>query len=801
MSRLSTAILLILAGSSAGWSQTQELTLERIMADPDWLGRQPEAPYWSDDGTSIYFERKVEGSEERQLFVVAPLSGDVRRVDEAAKATADHAGGEWSSDRRFKVYARNGDLFVRNVADHTVRQLTRTEATESSPRFMSGDQSVVFYRGDDIFELELETGLTSQPAVLDFGKDPDAEVAPDYLRDQQRRLIDFVRETKEKDDARRERERKARAEDASRVPSPFYLGEDVELKASSLSPSGKHLFVLVSDTSREKGTPDRMPNYVTDSGYVDPQEVRTLVGTWDPSSERALLLNLETREKHEVSFSSLPGILDDPLAAIRKDHGADSETEENEPKPRAIYVGSSGFDQSALAGIQWSRDGRELVLNIFSHDNKDRWMASVDLATGSLTTLERITDEAWINWRLNEIGFLSSSEAIFFTSEASGYSQLYLRPITTGDTKRLTHGEFVVSDVSESPDGRYLYYKANVEHPGTYEIYRYDLELGKTEQVTTLGGMNDYQLSPDGSRLLLVHSTTTRPPELYVQDARPGASAARLTETVAEAFTAIDWIQPDIVAVPSTHHDRPIYSRIYRPKPSSPSGEKRPAVVFVHGAGYLQNSHAGWSGYFREFMFHTLLTRSGFVVLDMDYRASAGYGRDWRTAIYRQMGTPELEDLEDGIAYLASHENVDRERIGVYGGSYGGFITFMAMFKHPDMFAAGAALRPVTDWAHYNHSYTSRILNTPSVDPEAYEKSSPLEFAEGLSKPLLIAHGVLDDNVFFKDSVRLVQRLIELEKTDWEMAIYPVEAHGFREPSSWLDEYRRIFDLFQTHLH
>jgi dipeptidyl aminopeptidase/acylaminoacyl peptidase len=184
----------------------------------------------------------------------------------------------------------------------------------------------------------------------------------------------------------------------------------------------------------------------------------------------------------------------------------------------------------------------------------------------------------------------------------------------------------------------------------------------------------------------------------------------------------------------------------------------------------------------------------------MDYRASAGYGRDWRTAIYRRMGTPELEDLKDGVAWLAENKNVDPKRVGVYGGSYGGFMTFMALFRAPELFACGASLRPVTDWAHYNHPYTSRILNTPTVDPEAYERSSPIEYAEGLVKPLLIAHGMQDNNVFFQDTVRLVQRLIELEKENWEVAIYPIEPHGFREPASWLDEYRRIFKLFETHL-
>jgi dipeptidyl aminopeptidase/acylaminoacyl peptidase len=199
-------------------------------------------------------------------------------------------------------------------------------------------------------------------------------------------------------------------------------------------------------------------------------------------------------------------------------------------------------------------------------------------------------------------------------------------------------------------------------------------------------------------------------------------------------------------------------------------------------------------------MFHTLLNRHGYVVLDMDYRGSAGYGRDWRTAIYRQMGHPEVEDLEDGVAWLVKNRNVDPARIGHYGGSYGGFLTFMAMFTKPDLFAAGAALRPVADWAHYNHEYTSNILNTPEVDPEAYEKSSPIEFAAGLSKPLLMCSGMVDSNVFFQDTVRMTQRLIELKKDMFETAIYPVESHGFVEPTSWLDEYRRIFKLFETHL-
>jgi dipeptidyl aminopeptidase/acylaminoacyl peptidase len=161
------------------------------------------------------------------------------------------------------------------------------------------------------------------------------------------------------------------------------------------------------------------------------------------------------------------------------------------------------------------------------------------------------------------------------------------------------------------------------------------------------------------------------------------------------------------------------------------------------------------------------------------------------------MGGKDLDDQVDGAKWMVDNLNVDPKRIGIYGGSYGGFITLMAMFTAPDVFAAGAALRPVTDWAHYNHGYTGRILNLPQDDSLAYRRSSPIYFAEGLEDPLLIAHGMVDTNVHFSDVVRLTQRLIELGKTGWEMAVYPVEDHGFVTPSSWTDEYRRILELFE----
>jgi dipeptidyl aminopeptidase/acylaminoacyl peptidase len=223
-------------------------------------------------------------------------------------------------------------------------------------------------------------------------------------------------------------------------------------------------------------------------------------------------------------------------------------------------------------------------------------------------------------------------------------------------------------------------------------------------------------------------------------------------------------------------------------------------VLFVHGAGYLQDVTLSSTYYFREQMFNNLLVQRGYAVLDMDYRASEGYGRDWRTAIYRNMGHPELEDLLDGKSWLVKNHGVDPQRVGIYGGSYGGFMTEMALLRAPGEFAAGAALRPVSDWTLYNHEYTSNILNDPQLDPDAFKASSPIEYADQLQDPLLIEHGMIDDNVLAEDSIRLYQRFIELHKKNFWMSLYPLERHGFVHADSWYDEYRRIDELFETYV-
>ena len=425
-------------------------------------------------------------------------------------------------------------------------------------------------------------------------------------------------------------------------------------------------------------------------------------------------------------------------------------------------------------------------------------MFALDPAAAKLRVIATMHDDAWIN-RLRGrqmAGWMKDDREIYFVSELDGYSHLYLVPFEGGKVRQITSGKWEVLNAQLSRDKTRFFLTTNEGDPADRHFYEMSAEGGSRKRITSMPGNNTAVPSPDEKYVAIVYSYSNKPPELYVQENLPNAKAVKLTSSPAPEFWSYDWNPVPIIRIPA-RDGAMVPAHLYKPKNYVRGG---PAVIFVHGAGYVQNVHNGWSTYSNEYMFHHFLMENGYLVLDVDYRGSAGYGREWRTGIYRHMGGKDLDDQVDAARWLVSQHGVDARRIGIYGGSYGGFITLMALFTQPDVFAAGAALRPVTDWAHYNHGYTANILNTPQEDNEAYRQSSPIYFAGGLKGALLICHGMVDTNVHFQDTVRLTQKLIELHKENWELAVYPGEDHAFQEPSSWADEYKRIFRLFEQNL-
>jgi dipeptidyl aminopeptidase/acylaminoacyl peptidase len=814
-SPLLLAFFLALQATPAGKFQ---LTIDNIMRGPGLYGYEPAQVRWSGDGERIYFQWKQASDpqdKDPDTYVVNRDGGGLRKLTDAEAKLAPPAVGDSTRDRMRTVYTREGDIFLYDARSGQTQQITRTADAEVNPRFTRDGKHIAFTRANNLYVLSLENGTlvemtdirtAAAPAAggptggaagarLGQGQGQGRGVAAqgrgtgsdeqkgtdsqEFVKKEERDLLEVVREhaaKREELEARRKRENPRK---------PFNLQGTQSIGSLALTPDEK--FVIATVVQPGTGSKNTIvPNFVTESAYTEDISSRNKVGD-NQGRMRLAILSVETGDVKWVDHGQkLP-----PANAEAK---TEATTETIEPTPRRPV--EQDRDVQLFTPV-WSEDGTKAILQARSADNKDRWIMALDEVTGKTRVLVHDHDDAWEDGPgAFTLGWMKSDRDIYFQSERTGFSQLYTVAFEGGEPKALTSGRWEIDSVVLSKDKTRFFLTTSESDPGEHNIYETSADGGPRTRLTALPGGHTCVPSPDDRWFADIYSYTNKPPELYVQEARANVTAKKLTSSPAPDFWEYPWLDAPVVTFPA-RDGATLRGRLYKPANFRRGG---PAVVFVHGAGYLQNVHRWWSSYSHEYMFHHLLMERGYIVIDIDYRGSAGYGRDWRTGIYRHMGGKDLDDNVDAARWLVSQHGVDPKHIGLYGGSYGGFITLMAMFTQPDVFAAGAALRPVTDWAHYNHGYTSNILNVPQKDAEAYRQSSPIYFAQGLKGALLICHGMVDTNVHFQDTVRLVQRLIELRKENWQLAVFPVENHGFVEPASWADEYKRILDLFEKNL-
>lgn len=777
-------LLLFFSISSAKAQKSGTLTVEKIMRDPrTWLGTAPTDISWSDDSKTIYFKWNPDKNLGDSLYSYSLADKKIAKVSLSDRKKLPAAEGLYNRSHTLRVYEKDGDIFLIGYQNFTVRQLTKTVERESSPAFSGDEQSIIFQRENNIFSISLATGLLTQHTDFKSGTkkaDTKPGAQEKFLQDDQLAMFQILKERKEKRDGGK----KINEAEKPQYPKEIYLGEK-RVQNQKLSPDSRFVtYQLVQPDKSAKST--IVPNYVTESGFTEEIAARTKVGA-PGSAYEFWVYDIKKDTTRKLSIKSIVGINDKP--DYLKHYPKLDTAWKN--KERSVMI----------HGPFWSEGSQHAVVVVRSTDNKDRWIMALNPDSLSLRLLDRQRDEAWIGgpgvggyaMSAGEIGWVDD-QTIYFQSEATGYSHLYTVNVNSGKKNQLTSGKFEVQKVQLSKDKKSFYLTTNEVHPGEQHFYRMSVTGGERVRLTKASGAHEVVISPDESKLAVRYSNSNTPWELFLTDINASAAPEQLTKSVTDEFKSYPWREAKVITFKASD-GADVYARVYEPKKSNGK-----AVIFVHGAGYLQNAHKWWSSYSREYMFHNLLTDKGYTVLDMDYRASAGYGRDWRTGIYRFMGGKDLTDNVDGAKWLVKKYGIDANKIGIYGGSYGGFITLMSLFTTPDVFKAGAALRPVTDWAAYNHPYTANILNEPQEDSLAYRKSSPIYHAAGLKNNLLICHGMVDVNVHYQDVVRLSQRLIELGKNNWELASYPMEDHGFVEASSWTDEYKRILKLFEEKL-
>ncbi len=758
-----------------------QLDLKEIMNGPDFVGHLPENPYWSYDGTKIYFDYRAESDRGTSLHQFILKSKSIQKLDSIARVQT--IAYDLSQDAYNLLYfERDNTLASVDKMNNQISLCYQGMQDIQNIQRLNDANKLVFQQGINLFEWQNKDGKSSTRQLTNFilGEKKDEKIDSNFLFKQQEELFEFF---KDKDKNKAWKKTQGGFQLFPR-PRLNYLGLST-LSSVQINPSGEFVAAILRSEELEKET--LVPEFITRDGKVKTSTARAKVSKNEPNQ---CLYILSLKSADSLSSIDLSGLTD-----IRKKPSyIDTLTSSRYEKDRNLFIHP----------LKFSKTSNLALCDIRSADNKDRWIVLVDLEKLTIKELNHQHDDAWIggpgisswNEEVAVLDWLEDGKSFYFQSEETGYSHLYTCDIETGTKKAISSGNFEIHQVQLSKDKKRFFITANKTHPGNRDFYHLDAKSLAWTTILNADGFHDVQVSPDEKSLLIRYSNSNTPWELYLASNSANTKMTRITHSVSSKFQSYSWRKPPVIQFKASDGIS-VAARIYEPKAQNKNGA---AVLFVHGAGYLQNAHNYWSNYYREYMFHNLLCDLGYTVLDVDYRASEGYGRDYRTAIYRFMGGRDLDDFIDAKDFLVKQHGIDSNRVGIYGGSYGGFISLMGLLTKPNEFNCAAALRSVTDWAHYNHEYTSNILNYPETDPDAYRKSSPIYFAENLSKPLIMLHGMVDDNVQFQDVVRLSQRFIELGKKNWELAVYPVEAHGFREAYSWYDEYRRIFELFEKNL-
>ena len=472
-------------------------------------------------------------------------------------------------------------------------------------------------------------------------------------------------------------------------------------------------------------------------------------------------------------------------------------------EPKTVETG--GWKGKGYTSMpMWSKDSTKLVYRIIHPKMKKEQIRVIDAKTAKSASVWEECDERWVYW--SDFGFSPDSNQVWFVSEKDGWAHVYRVPAEGGESIQVTKGnwearpERLSFHASGGPDpqwiGDHIYYPSTEDGTSERHLYRIQPDGTGKEKLSTREGVNNGIVSEDGKHIAWLVADLNNPADLWVDN-------HRVTSRALPKFLEYPWPPTRFVNFPSRGDGKTVAAKMLLPPgyaPDTKDGKKWPAVFFIHGAGYATSVLKQWGSYQElRYVFNSYLANRGYVIIDLDYRGSTGYGRDWRSEVYLHMGGPDLDDVLGAVDYLKGLGNIDTKRLGIWGVSYGGFMTNMAMFLAPGAFLAGSSWASVNDWENYNDGYTRERLNTPAENPEAFRRSSPITYSDRLKNHLLIIHGMGDSNVLFQDTVQLAEKLIQ-EGKSFGQAYYPQENHGFVRDETWIDACRRTAEWFDRYL-
>jgi dipeptidyl-peptidase-4 len=508
--------------------------------------------------------------------------------------------------------------------------------------------------------------------------------------------------------------------------------------------------------------------------WVYPEELD--LGTaywWSPDSKHIAYLQLDTAREMiypQVALTGLRAILEPeryPKAGTPNADVRVGVTPAGGGPTRWVDLGETR--DYLIARVYWTPDSSNLAIERLTRVQNQLDLMLADVSTGGAKSILHETDRYWIN--CNDLfHFLNDGEFIW-GSERDGFEHLYLYGLDGKQHKRLTEGHWEVTSLAGVNQAqKTVYFVSSEASPLERQLYAIDLSGKNRKRISQAPGTHTISMAPTTEYYLDTFSSITQPSRRTIHSS-DGLERSVYREADRRLTDEYEVLPTEIVTFKDSQGTR-FYGRLIKPAHYH-DGEKYPLIVMVYGGPGAQSVRDSWSGA----TWDQALAQRGFVIWQMDNRGSKGRGHAFEVPIYHRMGKTELSDQLEGIHYLLEQGFVDPARIGIYGWSYGGYMTLYSLLNAPDVFRAGIAGAPVTNWRNYDTIYTERYLGLPSEDAEGYRASSAAEYAGNLKAKLLMVHNIEDDNVLFQNSMQMASAFERSGKL-FDMVIYPQKTHG-----------------------
>jgi dipeptidyl-peptidase-4 len=726
-------------------AQAEKLTIERIFAAPDLSGATLRAPQISPDGRLVAYLRGAERNKDRLDLWAYDIDKHHHRllVDSSKLVPEEHALSseeeqrrerqrtsslsgiveyQFSPDARYLLVPLGGDLYVYDLhakSDKAVHRRTHTASFETDAKFSPSGRYVSFIRGQNLVVYDLASGKERQithdgGGLISFG------------------TAEFIAQ-----------------EEMARTTGYWWSPDERWIAFTRVDESPVpeiERFDIYAD--RSQGVKQRYPTAGSPNAIV-----QLFVADVGPSA----------------------GVSPAP------------ETPPSGSTPVRIDLGASV--DYYLTRVNWFPDSSALAVQREARDQKTLTLLRANPASGSTNELLREHSNTWIELNDN-LTFLNQSHQFIWASNRTGFQHLYLYDWSGNLIRPLTQGDWQVTGDNDThamrgvdEDRGLVYFIANAESPLERHLYSVSFADAAVpmQKITKDSGWHAVAMSTDARMFLDTFSTPEQPPSLTLRSVTGESLVELIANKIAADHPFAPYLSeqlPTEFGTLSAKDGQTLYYQIIKPRNLEP-GRRYPVIVDVYGGPGNQRVRKAWGGYPRgnEGFFRQILAQSGYIVFTLDNRGTGSRGVRFESALYHHLGSVEVEDQVTGVNFLRTLPYVDPARVGIFGWSYGGYMALMCMMQAPEVFAAGVSGAPVTDWKLYDTHYTERFMGTPQSNSEGYAKSSVMHYAEDLKGPLLIMHGMADDNVLFVHSTALFKKLQDLNEP-FEVMTYPGGKHG-----------------------